>query len=366
MINLMNILLLLILSTSVIASQNAAPSGSSTNSPSDELSKTRSPIHLAAIANNIEKIKRLIDEGARLDERDALGNLPIHYSADFRNAQALKLFLEQGININVTDRNGRTLMRRVYSSRDPFTYSSMHSKDPESKHFKECLILFKNYGWDVNKTDNYGNTLLYLAVYDRSVPITKLLLEHSADATFKTRVGQNLLDIAYSRRQSIMNLEYVHEIENRGSTSIHWGDFQKWNQIIELLYENGAGSFMQKAMHNMNIDYSYITISKFYAFSVAPAVTLTLAIVLSLLFVMLFRRFRKYTPLRSILIGSVLSVITAITLTYLLVNINQPGIEYVWFGLQGFIVIVCLASIPLYSLITHWISKIATMNSISK
>jgi ankyrin repeat protein len=63
--------------------------------------KRWSPLHTAAIHDNVTMMERLLHEGARPDCIGPWGNRPIHYAASENSVQVVRLLYERGVNLNV-------------------------------------------------------------------------------------------------------------------------------------------------------------------------------------------------------------------------------------------------------------------------
>ncbi|KAF5724586.1 hypothetical protein FMUND_629 [Fusarium mundagurra] len=65
-----------------------------------------SPLHIAAIRNNVIMIDRVLQAGAQPDCIGPRGNRPIHYAASHNCVNAVRLLYEQGADINALADNG--------------------------------------------------------------------------------------------------------------------------------------------------------------------------------------------------------------------------------------------------------------------
>lgn len=63
-------------------------------------------IQLQRRTTNIEKVKSLIEQGAKIDARDSVRNTPLHGAVGKRNFEAAKLLLDAGANPNAVSENG--------------------------------------------------------------------------------------------------------------------------------------------------------------------------------------------------------------------------------------------------------------------
>jgi ankyrin repeat protein len=75
----------------------------------DDFGKT--PVHRAAVKNNIEIITYLIERGADINKPDASGITPLMRAADNENIEVATLLLSKGADINAADSEGKTALK---------------------------------------------------------------------------------------------------------------------------------------------------------------------------------------------------------------------------------------------------------------
>ena len=75
----------------------------------DDFGKT--PVHRAAVKNNIEMIKYLIERGADINLPDAGGITPLMRAAENDNVDVAAILLEKGADINAADAEGKTALK---------------------------------------------------------------------------------------------------------------------------------------------------------------------------------------------------------------------------------------------------------------
>lgn len=145
------------------------------------------PLMAAAIGNDTESVRLLINAGADVNHSGSLGpNLPkgftpLMLAAENGNIEAVRLLLAKGANINTTSvrqvlpkvKNGTVAFGGFTSLLMAATYGSL-----------ELIRMLLDAGADVNAADVRGMTPVILALTtDRFQPATvRLLLAHGADA----------------------------------------------------------------------------------------------------------------------------------------------------------------------------------------
>lgn len=66
------------------------------------------PLHLAALHNNIEIAKLLLDRGVDVNAANLFGGTPLFYAAGHNHLAMTQLLLDRGADANLTDNGGKT------------------------------------------------------------------------------------------------------------------------------------------------------------------------------------------------------------------------------------------------------------------
>ena len=68
------------------------------------------PLRSAVISGDIEVVRKNLglDEGARIDEEDKLGQTPLYCAIKERNTEIAELLLKHGCNVNVKTKEGES------------------------------------------------------------------------------------------------------------------------------------------------------------------------------------------------------------------------------------------------------------------
>ncbi len=139
----------------------------------------RSPLHEAVWAEEWDRLRQLLAEGADVHARDCFARTPLHLAAEVGTPEILELLLQHGAAVDEQDGAGMTPL-----------------------HLAVCCGALQNvacllrHGADVNAADEAGNTPLHIALGDVPSPelpeMLPLLLEHGADVRACNRLGETV------------------------------------------------------------------------------------------------------------------------------------------------------------------------------
>lgn len=138
----------------------------------------------AVLAGKTELVRRLVEEGVNINDKDGKGGTPLMYAAfNYQeDASILKLLLKHGADVNARDRIGATAL--------------MLSMGPGgSRAGIEALL---EHNADVNIATLDGQTPLMWATTWYGVEIIKLLIEKGAKINARRYDGATVLHIAAS------------------------------------------------------------------------------------------------------------------------------------------------------------------------
>jgi hypothetical protein len=143
--------------------------------------KNRQLIEASRIGD-IEKVKKLLKEGADVNAKNGYDATPLHLASLHGHVEIVKLLIENGA--------------------------------------------------DVNAKSSYDVTPLHFAAYYGHIQVVKVLLEHGADPNIMNKDGKAAIDLAFEKGYSdIVNLilEFAYQILSLKSSKLVIG---KWGQII--------------------------------------------------------------------------------------------------------------------------------------
>jgi ankyrin repeat protein len=146
------------------------------------------PLHDAARAGDLEKVRALIDEGAAIDEPSSRGETPLILATLAGQKEVIELLIEKGAAIDGRNAGGFTPL-----------HAAAYAGDAAIAE----LLLAK--GADVNDAQNKaGVTPLFPAIEEDHKEVAELLITQGADLGSKEKAGYTALTRALFKGQGDM------------------------------------------------------------------------------------------------------------------------------------------------------------------
>jgi uncharacterized protein len=91
-------------------------------------------LHVAAASGNLQIIAILYKAGANINQRDVVGSTPLDYAAEHDQFEALKLLLDVGAHVGDQNKNGMTALMFAAKSGDPEAVRALlaHGANPSA------------------------------------------------------------------------------------------------------------------------------------------------------------------------------------------------------------------------------------------
>jgi hypothetical protein len=174
----------------------------------------------AVYEGDLEKVKKLLDEGEDINAKDDYGRTPLHYASINGDLDIIKFLVEKGANVNAKDDYGRT----------PLHYASIYG-------IVDVVKFLVKEGANVNARDEYGSTPLHYAAPKGYLDVVKFLVEKGADINAKNKDGKTPLDLV---------MDIVDFLEMVGKVTAEIIDVKHsplyegfWGRIFVLIRERG-------------------------------------------------------------------------------------------------------------------------------
>ncbi len=138
------------------------------------------PLHAAAMGNNVKNIYRLARDRADINAQDIRGQTPAYWAAYFGNLEALMVLSNLGADLNIGDFRGKTPLRAAAK----YGHNSV-------VHF----LMSQKVSLDVK--DGSGLTPLHVAAFHRHYKVYETLVYQGASRAVKdilNRTPQELLE----------------------------------------------------------------------------------------------------------------------------------------------------------------------------
>lgn len=164
--------------------ESAGPEIAGLNSPQRKpAAELAGPLINAAKAGRIDRVTRLLQQGADVNSRGQWGMTPLIWAASKGHTKVVSLLLDRGADINAEANNRSTAL--MWTS---FT------------GYVEVVKLLLERGAAVNKVSSCGRTAMASACFSGHIEVVKLLLAHGADINVRDREGKTALSLALEKR----------------------------------------------------------------------------------------------------------------------------------------------------------------------
>ncbi len=152
------------------------------------------PLFVAAREGNLSEVKRLLDGGVNVNERDEKGVTALLGAAAKGQYEVAKFLLKKGANVDEKNEDGMTALMLVAAI----------------GHSKVAKLLLDNDA-DVNAADNNGLTALMRAMMRGHAEVTKLLLDNGANRNAKNNNGLTALMLLDAALAAVINVKNREE-----------------------------------------------------------------------------------------------------------------------------------------------------------
>jgi ankyrin repeat protein len=135
----------------------------------------RTPLMFASYEGHVGVVRLLLDKGAAVDERDALGWTALFLGSSRGRTPVVRLLVESGADPTIANSYDRTPL--------------MVATAGGELEIVRCLLDHPSAAATINRRDQDGETALWYACYLGHGGVARLLLERGADPTMASNDG---------------------------------------------------------------------------------------------------------------------------------------------------------------------------------
>lgn len=169
------------------------------------------PLHYAAQAGNVEKIKELLHNHANVNAIDSAGWTPLHHAAraipmTHKHVKCITKLLLYGAKINAADNNDLTILH----------HAAICGNIEKLQLFAK---LFREHKATMDPVALYGRTPLHFAVSKGHVECAEILIQYGANTALTTIFGTSLAMLATQNGHQKMNSVLNNALHNNNHSS---------------------------------------------------------------------------------------------------------------------------------------------------
>ncbi len=162
-----------------------------------------SPLHLAAITGDWNKINLLLNQGADPSAKESTGKTPLMCATLCGNLKATKILFKKTV-LSIQDKISLLVAAATASSSDLINFFTENGIDSAAAiiqasklpHYKELDFLFSNSGFKTDLCTSDGSSLLAVAIENSSEEVFYYLLSRKYPLNTKDHKGRTPLHIA--------------------------------------------------------------------------------------------------------------------------------------------------------------------------
>jgi ankyrin repeat protein len=223
----------------------------------------KTSLHYAVQNDNDDIVNIIIENNANINELDNYGNTPLHLALENNNKVIIRALIKAGADINIKNNDGFSVIDLTIINKDINNIivdkpsyvegepnSDIHNAINMSELSKVKKLL--EYGIEIDRKNNYGNTPLHNSAQNGNLEITKLLLANKASFQDTNNYGETAMDLAIENG----NFE-IFDIFNEKITAIKKSQKknQKYMKENSVIIDNELQIAWQIDLNNERINF---------------------------------------------------------------------------------------------------------------
>ncbi|CAH1783298.1 unnamed protein product [Owenia fusiformis] len=150
-------------------------------------------LHYAASHGNLRRIQEIIHKGGtfNIDKQDYYGKTALYWACYKGHSDCVEELLKFGAKINIVCRHGGTALHAVAGL------------------YPECAKLLIQHGADVNHTDKWGVTPMYIAACNGQFRVIEYLIAAGAKLTYKNNKTGDIPKPLSSHKELCEQLQFI-------------------------------------------------------------------------------------------------------------------------------------------------------------
>eukprot|EP01101_Sappina_pedata_P013178 TRINITY_DN945_c0_g1_i1.p1 TRINITY_DN945_c0_g1~~TRINITY_DN945_c0_g1_i1.p1 ORF type:complete len:1327 (+),score=669.54 TRINITY_DN945_c0_g1_i1:127-4107(+) len=216
-------------------------------------------LHTAAINDEHQRLKLLIEAGANVNVEDKDGAMPLHHAAYAGNLKIVKILLKSGAKINAKDDESNTPLHNAALGGHVKVVDYLLSKGAaideldeqngtpllnscSNGHAPVVDLLIKKAA-KLNTADINGTTPLHFACYYGHEEVVRLLLKAGCKVELIDNDGATPLHLAATNghikamRLLLQNKANIHVTDHTGTTPLHCAAFNAQKECVREILE---------------------------------------------------------------------------------------------------------------------------------
>jgi cytohesin len=219
--------------------------------------KLTQPLHEAALAGDIERVRSLISKGADVNEKGPRGKTALHCASEKGHAEVARLLIGKGAYVNAIYRPVGTPLHYAAMTGDKKTIELLLSKgaDINAKNRRGRTPLFEAMASSAAGRKEAVELLiakgaevpaLHLAAYMADIEKVKKCLQDSIDVNAQENAGCTALHVAVNSGKKdiveflIRKYANVHAKDSLGVTPLYYAATHNYVDIADFLLSKGA------------------------------------------------------------------------------------------------------------------------------